>query len=206
MRGSGSGQVKRSAPVKRHCLASTPNEVALRKAIEKRADSEKIRSLVQDLGCDVNVPDPLKSGETPLHAAAKRGLASVITALTEHGARVNVTTALGSLNETPLHYACQGGFTAAVKALLTAGADAEVTNFYGETARDLAFAQGHSAVLEVLPHPPVRLPSVASTSGSRKKEKPHRGVPPPPSTPLQISSSISPTGSRGAFAARVFPT
>ena len=60
---------------------------------------ETVRTLIE-LEADVTVPNP--AGNTPLHAAASRGLTSVVQLLVDHGAKLNARNRRG---QTPLTYA-----------------------------------------------------------------------------------------------------
>jgi ankyrin repeat protein len=65
----------------------------------ERRSVETVRALLE-LGADVNVPDAV--GNTPLHASAARGFASIVQLLVDHGAKLNARNRRG---QTPLSYA-----------------------------------------------------------------------------------------------------
>ena len=66
-----------------------------------------------------------KHGSTPLHYAAGKGHADVITALLTAGADLHAESNKG---DTPLHKAAGSGHAEAITALLAAGADPNVAN------------------------------------------------------------------------------
>lgn len=93
--------------------------------------------------------DALDTGDrTPLHLAASRGNAEVVSILLEHGATVDAKSARGM---TPLHYAIEKGDVATVGALLDAGADINAQNNNGDNpALHIAAGCGHIDVLSEL--------------------------------------------------------
>ncbi len=60
---------------------------------------------------------------------------------------VNITDANGN---TPLHWAARKGHEKIVKILLKAGADAQTMNAQGQSARDLAVANAHQAIADLV--------------------------------------------------------
>ncbi len=86
-----------------------------------------------DSGADVNAAQP--DGTTPLHWAAYRVDAALVSRLLEHGARADVVNRFGA---TPLGEAVKVASPAIVELLLEAGADADSPNQDGQTALMLA--------------------------------------------------------------------
>lgn len=80
-------------------------------------------------GADVAGQD--SQGQTPLHAAANKGLCGVIQSLVELGADLQCRDKSGL---TPLHLAAQSGRLNAVQLLLSLGADVSQTTSHGITA------------------------------------------------------------------------
>lgn len=62
-------------------------------------------------------------GSTPLHFAAHRGFAEIVTALLDAGADVRARETVN--DSTPLHWAAEGGHPGIVRTLLARGADRE---------------------------------------------------------------------------------
>ena len=102
--------------------------------------------LLLDQGADVN--DQTFDGESVLHAAADTGNDLLAHLLLDKGADVNSCTTLRC--ETPLHRAARRGHSALVLLLLNSGAEVCCRNSSGETAEDLASAQGESRVAAML--------------------------------------------------------
>ncbi|KAG5466302.1 hypothetical protein LSCM4_01448 [Leishmania orientalis] len=86
-------------------------------------------------------------GWTPLHYAADRGHADVVTALLDEGANVNARDAA---KRTPMHLAALSGRTDAVAVLLLNGASKTAKNVAGMTPADCAKEAGQAAVLALL--------------------------------------------------------
>ncbi len=100
-------------------------------------------------GSNPELPDV--SGNTPVHSSAFRGSdgALRLLLLLSGGGRADPDRQ----NETgfsALHFAAQEGRPAAARTLLEFGAEAALTNDDGETPADLARANGHQDVLEIL--------------------------------------------------------
>nr|AWV55760.1 cysteinyl aspartate specific proteinase 3 [Eriocheir sinensis] len=97
-------------------------------------------------GADANLSSP--TGSRPLHAAALRGSASIITTLVEHRAKVDQVDSEGY---TPLMVAALSGRVDAVRALLASGADPRLTRLdTGETALHMAMNGGSPGVVRAL--------------------------------------------------------
>lgn len=97
-------------------------------------------------GADANVSS--LNGSRPLHAAALRGSASLISILMQHKAEVDQADIKGS---TPLMVAARNGKAAVVRALLKCGANANSTRQHtGETALHMAIDGGSPEVVHEL--------------------------------------------------------
>ena len=99
----------------------------------------------------VDTSDP-KSGDTALHAAARRGSMEMVTALLEHRARVDVSN---RARDTPLHCAARAGAPDVARALLDAGAVATALNAVNDSplhcaARDVANRDARHALCRLL--------------------------------------------------------
>jgi ankyrin repeat protein len=88
-----------------------------------------------------------KSGQTPLMLAALNGKTRIAEVLLEHGAREDERSDDG---QTALMYAASAGRTYTVGALLAAGADANAVDDTKQSARDLATAQKHGDIANLL--------------------------------------------------------
>ncbi|NOZ21448.1 MAG: hypothetical protein GXP25_10210 [Planctomycetes bacterium] len=122
-------------------------------------------SLLVTCGANVNTKDA--SGRTALHAAAEKGNRKIVDLLLARGAEVDEEDNAG---RTPLLLAVTGGHRDVVVALLNAGADTHVTRpTDGRRLLDIAMANGHNAIADLLLH-------------SRKKAKPQA----PPSSIITI--------------------
>ena len=111
-------------------------------------DAEKVIELLEK-GASANELSP--DGESPLHVAAIRGSARVVSALLAHGAAVDARTPPGVQRRmTPLQWASYGGHREMVKLLLRAGADAGYRDEEGKSAADMAREAGHEALLPML--------------------------------------------------------
>ena len=94
--------------------------------------------LLRDAGTNLDAAN--RHGMTPLHYAAGRGDAKIVSLLVEFGVNVN---AEAEYNGTPLHLAAKssspiGNATACVEVLLAAGASVNARNGESETPWDIA--------------------------------------------------------------------
>ncbi len=94
---------------------------------------------------DVNAKNRL--GGTPLHWAAKQGDAQTAQLLLSHGAAIN---AVNNTNWTPLMIAANTGDSTVAKVLIDHGAQVGVKGSKGETAWDLAIANGHRDIAAMI--------------------------------------------------------
>ncbi|MEJ2702300.1 MAG: CocE/NonD family hydrolase [Sedimentisphaerales bacterium] len=108
-------------------------------------DIEQIRILISK-GVDVNAQDEAKF--TPLHYAAKSGMAEITQLLLEAGAGVDVEAA--DKEKTPLHYAAEAGNKEVVKLLVEAGADINHKGTYDWPPLCEAIEENNIAVVEYL--------------------------------------------------------
>jgi hypothetical protein len=81
--------------------------------------------------------------ESPLIAAVQNGAFNSMTALLNHGARVNQQDRRGN---TALHYAVINSHVKVLKALLSAGADCNVRNAEGKSPFHLLVDSGHATM------------------------------------------------------------
>lgn len=77
-------------------------------------------------GAEVNMEN--KWGETPLHAAASKGIIDTVKYLLEHEADIDATNTYG---ETALHKACRSGCLPLVEVLVTHGANTRISGYCG---------------------------------------------------------------------------
>lgn len=140
----------------------------LEEAVVKRGTN--IVTLLLDSGADINHHD--KDGLSPLNAAVKYGAKANADLLLARGAEVDVFDAamLGMIpkleeqlarnpalaaardksSRTPLHWAAIRGQTEAVRLLLEKSADPKAKDMWGSTAFDLAVANHHNRIAEML--------------------------------------------------------
>ena len=97
------------------------------------------------MGLEVNEAD--REGLTPLHIAAERNDAKVMTVLIGAGARVDAADPDGF---TPLHLAAREGNREAVELLLSRGADLKIHNHDGQTPLHLANSCNQEKTAEIL--------------------------------------------------------
>jgi ankyrin repeat protein len=108
---------------------------------------------LQDLllkGADIDARD--RHGQTALMIASHRGHTDVVRFLIEHDADLNHTA---KYHLSALMLAVIGGHEEIVRVLVASGADKEIRGtgaygFHGKTALDLAVAQGHAGIAEIL--------------------------------------------------------
>ena len=141
---SGVVQVFENLPVNtEHVIAEfseTPEDMLFRAVWTN--DIARVRST----SIDVNVKDAL--GRTPLHIAAKKGYADVVTFLVERGAKVNITDTEGN---TPLILIIhKTGNLEITGRLLERGAAVNMQNRTGETALMYAAWHGHPGIVQLL--------------------------------------------------------
>jgi ankyrin repeat protein len=104
------------------------------KAIIKAAKSGDIAAVRKALAANpglVNARD--KDGSTPLHCAAWKGHAELVTVLLDAGANVNEHNENGHWGTTPLHAAAHGNQLQVAEILLIRGADLRAKNKHGRT-------------------------------------------------------------------------
>lgn len=104
-------------------------------------DKERAKKLVSK-GAQIN-----HLGWTPLHYAASKGHADVVTYLLEQGAMPNAPAPDGT---SPIMMAARTGSTTAAQILLKAGADPAAININGENAVAAARDNGHSNLAQML--------------------------------------------------------
>ena len=110
---------------------------------------EQVLTLIRQ-GCDVNVRETGEAhGYTPLLAAAENGHTAIVGALLAAGADVNLKN--GEIRGTALMCAAVRGHESVVALLLQqAGIRRDDTRYPGNTAFDLAAANGRAAIAEML--------------------------------------------------------
>jgi len=102
-------------------------------------------------GADPNIHD--KNNIGPLHDALMENYFDVAKCLVMHGADVD---AFGRLGNTILHDAVRLGYTSVITFVLDQGIDKNKRNDTGETAWDIAIAQGsHDAAAYIQSYEPV---------------------------------------------------
>jgi ankyrin repeat protein len=104
-------------------------------------------SLLLDHGADPNVAAKNPMSVRPLHSAAASRSRDAVRILIEHGAEVNVQQHGGW---TPLHAVAMHGDMELTQYFLDHGADPHIKSDDGKTARDLAEANGHLQIAELL--------------------------------------------------------
>lgn len=119
------------------------DETPLYKAV--RIESLEIMGMLLKSGSKVNHRN--HNGLAPLHAAARAGSEDAIRVLVEQGADIN---ARDDYQWTPLHSAVWLGYDMTVQTLLDEGADRTLVNDMGETAEDIAWQRGETAIVDIL--------------------------------------------------------
>lgn len=104
-----------------------------------RDNTEVIQRLL-DSGASASLNAHANAQRTPLHWAAKAGVAQAIAILADAGAEVS---ALDKHGETPLHEAVKQGHGTAALALIQRGAGFSHENISGDTPLALAWKKGH---------------------------------------------------------------
>ncbi|HKW24227.1 MAG TPA: ankyrin repeat domain-containing protein [Terriglobales bacterium] len=107
---------------------------------------EEAAQRLLEAGADPSAHSANEQGSTPLHEAAGCGHTDIVLLLLAHGAEVDATNNLGW---TALHLSASQGYQDVVESLLRSK-----PHFYrteeGQTARDLALANGHTTTARVL--------------------------------------------------------
>jgi hypothetical protein len=130
-RATAQAMLDKGAEVDATTMTSRGTQTALQVAVSE--GHPDVADLLLSRGADVAVKD--KFGDTPLHAAVKRGLPpKTIERLIAEGADVNTK---GELDDTPLHIAMYRKQEALSALLLSKGADASLLNRYGLSPRDM---------------------------------------------------------------------
>ncbi|KAJ1971878.1 hypothetical protein H4R34_005599 [Dimargaris verticillata] len=120
--------------------------------------------------------DSVLNGAEPIHLACCMDSLPVLVLLLQYGARPNArrlpkgtscysvtrcpkwgsdSRARVKASPTPLHFAAANGKLALVRILLQWGAAVDVADEYGSTPIDVAAAQGHTEIVELLRRPPL---------------------------------------------------
>lgn len=120
--------------------APTPEQQAVIRAA-KKGDEGTVRTLIEADPALLNARD--RDGSTPLHCAAWKGHATVVTLLLDAGADVNARNQNDHWGDTPLHAAAHGGQRVVAEILITRGADVNARNSRGNTP--LAESRIHDA-------------------------------------------------------------
>lgn len=98
------------------------------------AGAGRVVALLLDRGiqpqCRTRFDTPMHARQTPLHLSAKQGQPTIIQALIDHDAEVDV---LDARSDRPLHVAARHGHADAVQALVAAGASLDPRNGNGRT-------------------------------------------------------------------------
>jgi hypothetical protein len=132
---------------------SAPPAISLRDALE-RGDVDQVRRNFRSHKSGPmrfgGVNDPLdKTGEQPIHVAAKLGHLQLLRLLLDEGAEIN-SPGLWGYRNTALHLAAAGGHTAIVRELLSRGARTYSKDAAGRLPLDVARAAGHTEIAALL--------------------------------------------------------
>ena len=96
------------------------------------------------------INDPLdKTGRQPIHAAAAHGHADLVAWLIDHGADAD-SPGLWGHRITALHLAARAGHRGVAEVLLDRGADVMARDRDGRTPLELAKANGHADLADLL--------------------------------------------------------
>jgi ankyrin repeat protein len=110
-------------------FSSASSELLLNAAMQ--GDLQQVQSLILEARANPNYRNSV--GETTMHAAAHRGLVSMIELLVALGADPNVAQHSRYGGRTPLHVAVRGNHIKAVETLLERNADANIPDAVGKT-------------------------------------------------------------------------
>uniref|UniRef100_UPI00398E40F0 death-associated protein kinase 1 isoform X3 n=1 Tax=Pristiophorus japonicus TaxID=55135 RepID=UPI00398E40F0 len=132
----------------------TDGHTALHLAV-RRCQLEVVKYLLNQ-GCFMDVQD--LHGNSALHVACKDGNIAIVMALCDANCNLDVTNKYG---RSPLHLAANTGSLDVVRHLCLAGANVEAVSSDGRTAEDLARAEQHEQVANLL---------------ARLKKDTHRGI------------------------------
>lgn len=141
-----------------HCAdmdaIDTDGHTALHLAV-RRCQIEVVKYLLAQ-GCFVDVQD--LHGNSAVHIACKDGNLAIVMALCDANCNLGITNKYG---RTPLHLAANAGSMDVVRHLCLAGVNVEAVSLDGRTAEDLAKAEQHEQVANLL---------------ARLKKDAHRGI------------------------------
>ena len=115
--------------------------------------NDRLARLLIDLGADVNAVRPFeKFARTPLIEATRNNTVTqeMIRYYLQAGAEPNLEDSTWFENRTALHEAAMAGKAHVVRALLEYGADANIRDLKGQTAADLARANGFPQIQSLL--------------------------------------------------------
>ncbi|XP_078424344.1 death-associated protein kinase 1 isoform X2 [Cetorhinus maximus] len=132
----------------------TDGHTALHLAV-RRCQIEVVKYLLSQ-GCFIDVQD--LHGNSALHVACKDGNVAIVMALCDANCNLDLTNKYGRI---PLHLAANTGSLDVVRHLCLAGANVEAVSSDGRTAEDLARAEQHEQVANLL---------------ARLKKDTHRGI------------------------------
>jgi ankyrin repeat protein len=126
--------------------ASLPSQQLIQAA--KAGDVAGIKAAIT-AGADINAVDysESKNGRRALNYAAWYNRSDAVRALVAAGAPINLTNRTGF---TPLHHAAEAGSLDAARVLLELGADRTLRNNGGLTPLEVAEANHHAQVADVL--------------------------------------------------------
>jgi len=110
-----------------------------------RGDVAGVRALLQENPARRDERDV--RGKTPLHVAAKRGDASMVSLLKDVGADVGCEDETG---KTPLHYAAENDHECVVRTLIKMGASVDHVDELGQTSLYLTAMHGHASAAHAL--------------------------------------------------------
>ncbi|KAL4547939.1 hypothetical protein Ndes2526B_g07156 [Nannochloris sp. 'desiccata'] len=133
--------------IRRRGQSSTIDAARVRLAAA-RGDIGALEALKLRLGDNFD-PGAKENGFTALAAAATQKQPAAVLWLCRHGADVSAIKEDG-WKDTPLHYAAAQGCLESVQVLLAYGACPSARNFADQTPQDLATANGHGAVRQLL--------------------------------------------------------
>jgi len=114
----------------------------------KNGDANTVRDLIQIDPALVHARD--SDGSTPLHCAAWKGHAPIVSLLIDAGADVNARNQNDHWGDTPLHAAAHGNQRAVAEILIACGADLQTQNPSGKTPLAETNAHGAKAVATLL--------------------------------------------------------
>jgi tetratricopeptide (TPR) repeat protein len=162
------------------------DEIRLFEAIDGN-DIQTVRILIK-AGVNVNVRTPASDGWTPLLEAV-RGSEEIVDLLLRSGADPNIASFRGY---TPLMRAAGHGCEAIIRMLIAANAKLDAVDDKGQSALDMAYAEGFPRAAAILEEALGRRQSAPPPSVSAKSDPSTTLLPPQAAVPAELPFRVTP--------------